>query len=141
MVVMMIFHVDPSPQDVTSATFGGAAMTQIHEITGVNTSVEMWGILDADLPAGEPVRVTVDDTPVLLYRDGQGIYAINAVCAHAGGPLDEGAVEGVCVTCPWHASVFDLRDGSIVHGPTAFPQAAYETRIQDGQIALRARQT
>ena len=51
LVVMVIFHVDPSPQNVTSATFGGAAMTQIYEVTGVNTGVEMWGILDADMPA------------------------------------------------------------------------------------------
>lgn len=52
MVVMVIFHVDGTPQDVTSATFDGAAMTQIHEITGANTSVEMWGIINANLPAG-----------------------------------------------------------------------------------------
>lgn len=51
LVVMVVFHVDPSPQNVTSATFGGAAMTQIYEVTGVNTGVEMWGILDADMPA------------------------------------------------------------------------------------------
>ncbi|MEQ8955085.1 MAG: hypothetical protein RL120_13220, partial [Gammaproteobacteria bacterium] len=50
MVVMLIFHVDPSPQDVISATFGGSAMTQIHEIASTNTAVEMWGILDANLP-------------------------------------------------------------------------------------------
>ena len=50
MVVMVIFHVDPSPQDVISATFGGGAMTQIYEVNSSNTGVEMWGILDADIP-------------------------------------------------------------------------------------------
>lgn len=52
MVVMVIFHVDGTPQDVTNATFNGANMTQINEIAGVNTAVEMWGILDTNLPAG-----------------------------------------------------------------------------------------
>ncbi|PCJ20256.1 MAG: hypothetical protein COA96_15900 [SAR86 cluster bacterium] len=52
MVVMVIFHVDGTPQNVTDATFDGVSMTQIHEITGANTSVEMWGILDVNLPAG-----------------------------------------------------------------------------------------
>ena len=52
LVVMAIFHVDPSPQDVLSATFGGAAMTQIYEQTSSNTGVEMWGILNADIPSG-----------------------------------------------------------------------------------------
>lgn len=50
MVVMVIFQRDN--QNVTSATFGGAAMTQIHEITGINTGVEMWGILNANIPGG-----------------------------------------------------------------------------------------
>ncbi len=51
MVVMLIWHIDGSPQDVTNATFNGANMTQIAEVAGLNTDVEMWGILDADLPA------------------------------------------------------------------------------------------
>jgi hypothetical protein len=51
MVVMLIWHIDGTPQDVTSATFAGAPMTQIIEIAGGNTAIEMWGILNADLPA------------------------------------------------------------------------------------------
>lgn len=52
MVVMIVWHIDPTPQDVTNATFDGANMTQIYEISGGNTAIEMWGILDTDLPAG-----------------------------------------------------------------------------------------
>ncbi len=51
MVVMVIWHIDGTPQDVTSATFNGTGMTQIKEIAGGNTDIEMWGILDADLPS------------------------------------------------------------------------------------------
>ncbi|NKB33377.1 MAG: DUF11 domain-containing protein [Pseudomonadales bacterium] len=55
MVVMIIWHIDGTPQDVTNATFDGVNMTQIEEITGGNTSIEMWGILDVNLPgAGGP---------------------------------------------------------------------------------------
>jgi hypothetical protein len=52
MVVMIIFTVEGSPQDVISATVGGAAMTQLYEIRGATTGIEMWGILNADLPSG-----------------------------------------------------------------------------------------
>lgn len=94
----------------------------------------------ADLPDLTPQRIEVEGNPVLLYkRDGE-IYAIGAVCAHAGGPLDEGEFEGVCVQCPWHDSVYDLRDGKVVHGPTTYAVPQYEVRIIDGQIALRAGQ-
>jgi uncharacterized repeat protein (TIGR01451 family) len=51
MVVMLIWHIDGTPQDVTSATFDGTAMTQIMEVSGGNTAIEMWGILNTDLPA------------------------------------------------------------------------------------------
>lgn len=93
----------------------------------------------ADLPQRKPTRVTVDDKPVMLYRDGRAIYAIGAACAHAAGPLDEGKVEGTCVQCPWHDSVFDLRDGRVVHGPACQPQPSFDARERNGKIEIRLR--
>jgi nitrite reductase/ring-hydroxylating ferredoxin subunit/uncharacterized membrane protein len=84
-----------------------------------------------------PRRVTVDGAPVLLYRDGDGIHAIGAVCSHAGGPLEEGTFFDHCVECPWHQSVFDLRTGEVVHGPATHAQPAYEARVRDGQVEVR----
>jgi nitrite reductase/ring-hydroxylating ferredoxin subunit/uncharacterized membrane protein len=92
----------------------------------------------AQLVEGQPKRIDVEGTPVLLVRRGSEVYAIGAVCSHAGGPLDEGKFEGVCVQCPWHDSVFDLRDGSVVHGPATYRQPTYEARTVNGQIELRA---
>lgn len=91
----------------------------------------------ADLLEGKPTRVEVDGEAVLLYRENGTTYAIDAVCAHAGGPLDEGEIRDCTVQCPWHDSVFDLRDGRIVHGPTVHAQQAFDVRERDGQIELR----
>jgi nitrite reductase/ring-hydroxylating ferredoxin subunit/uncharacterized membrane protein len=85
----------------------------------------------------EPHRVEVDSAPVLVFRDGDQICAIGAVCSHAGGPLDEGRFEGMCVQCPWHDSVFDLRDGGVRHGPATMAQPRYESRVRNGQVELR----
>jgi nitrite reductase/ring-hydroxylating ferredoxin subunit/uncharacterized membrane protein len=82
-------------------------------------------------------RVEVDETRVIVYRDGDTISAIGAVCSHAGGPLDEGRVEDGCVECPWHHSIFRLRDGSVRHGPATMAQPRYETRIRNGQVELK----
>lgn len=87
---------------------------------------------------GKPRRVEVDGTPVLLLRQGDRIQAIGATCPHLGGPLDEGSIEGGTVTCPWHGSVFSLDDGSLIHGPAMMPVVAYEVRVKDGRIAIRA---
>ncbi len=91
-----------------------------------------------DLSDGTPHRVEADGTPVLLLRQGNRIRAIGATCTHLGGPLDEGPIEGDTVTCPWHGSVFSLDDGTLIHGPAMTPVAAYEVRVQDGRIAIRA---
>ena len=96
-------------------------------------------LAEADLPEATPKRVEAGEVPVLLYRQGQEIWAIAATCTHFGGPLDEGKIEGDTVTCPWHGSVFCLRDGKVLHGPATMPEPAFEVRVQDGRIAVRAR--
>lgn len=85
----------------------------------------------------EARRVEIDGTPVLVYRDVEAVYAIGAVCSHAGGPLEQGTIDGACVECPWHQSVFDMRDGHVVHGPATLGQPSYQARIRDGKIEIR----
>lgn len=91
-----------------------------------------------ELPDGELTRVELENAPVVLLRDGEYVYAASATCTHVGGPLDEGEHEGTCVTCPWHGSVFDLRDGRVVHGPAASAIQAYETQVENGTVQIRA---
>lgn len=92
---------------------------------------------EADLPEREPKRVEVEGAGVLLYREGDRIFAIGSVCSHAGGPLEKGTIHDGCVQCPWHDSVFRLEDGSIVHGPATRPQPFFQARVRDGRIELR----
>ena len=91
----------------------------------------------AHLQRDTPRVVKVDDKDVLIYRHGNEVYAVGKKCAHAGGPLNEGHFKGACVECPWHNSVFDMRGGGIVHGPSTHPQPYFETRIRDGQVEIR----
>ena len=95
---------------------------------------------DADLPEGEPKRVTVGDAPVMVVRTGGGVYALADRCSHRGGPLSDGEIADGCVTCPWHGSVFRLEDGSVERGPAAYPQPALEVRVSGGGVEVRAPQ-
>lgn len=126
-----------------SAWLGGEMVFR-HRV-GVNhakqtTHVDDWTPVMSSmaLQNGVPQRVDVEGDPVLLFRQDEAIYAIGAVCAHAGGPLEEGTFEGVCVTCPWHDSVYDMRDGSVVHGPSTYSVPHYLVREVNGQIEIRA---
>jgi len=94
---------------------------------------------ERDLPGLTPMRVEVDGQGVLLYRKGNDIYAIGAVCSHAGGPLEEGRFSDTCVQCPWHDSVFDLADGSVIHGPATQPQPVFDARIRGDRIEIKLR--
>ncbi|HEX3607026.1 MAG TPA: non-heme iron oxygenase ferredoxin subunit, partial [Candidatus Dormibacteraeota bacterium] len=95
---------------------------------------------EAELGEGRPVCVTADRYDILLYRRDGSVCAIANRCTHAGAPLDEGAVDaGGEVTCPWHGSRFRLRDGAVTRGPATAPQPAFETRIRDGNVEVRAR--
>jgi nitrite reductase/ring-hydroxylating ferredoxin subunit/uncharacterized membrane protein len=93
---------------------------------------------ERELAEGKLTRVQAGSVPVVLLKRGGDIFAIAETCAHAGGPLSEGALEGDDVICPWHASRYSMRTGEIVNGPSCFPQPRFETRIANGQIEVRA---
>lgn len=91
-----------------------------------------------ELVEGTPKRVEIDNGPLVLVRQGDRVLAASATCTHVGGPLDEGEMDGTCVTCPWHGSVFDLVDGQVITGPATTPLHAYETRVHDGKVQVIA---
>jgi nitrite reductase/ring-hydroxylating ferredoxin subunit/uncharacterized membrane protein len=96
---------------------------------------------ESDLVTDTPALANAAGYGVLLYRHAGMVHAIGARCTHAGGPLDEGEVDGdLCVTCPWHGSRFRLADGSVVAGPATAPEPAFEVRVTDGNVEVRLRE-
>jgi nitrite reductase/ring-hydroxylating ferredoxin subunit/uncharacterized membrane protein len=91
-----------------------------------------------ELPEHTLRRVTANGIPVLLLRRGERIYAIAETCSHLGGPLVEGKYEDLSVICPRHGSRFALESGEVLNGPSTYPQPCFETRVQQGQIEVRA---
>jgi nitrite reductase/ring-hydroxylating ferredoxin subunit/uncharacterized membrane protein len=94
-----------------------------------------------DLLENEPRRVDYKGLPIVLVRQGAQIYALYERCAHMGGPLADGSLEDASIRCPWHGSRFSLQDGQVLEGPATNPQPCFETRILEGRIQLRARET
>lgn len=91
----------------------------------------------AQLQQGRPTRVVVGDTPVLLLRDGELVFAIHDRCSHRGCSLSEGELEGQEIICACHGSRFSLRDGSLKAGPATSPQPTFQVRDRDGVIEVR----
>jgi nitrite reductase/ring-hydroxylating ferredoxin subunit/uncharacterized membrane protein len=94
---------------------------------------------DASLGEGEARCVEAGGAAVMVVRREGALYALSNRCSHRGGPLHEGELGDGTITCPWHSSVFDLRDGALVHGPAAYPQPAWDVRVRDDRIEVRRR--
>lgn len=89
----------------------------------------LWQALDVtELPEGVPTKAMAGDEPIVLVRWGESVLGLHAVCAHAGGPLDEGKVVDGDIQCPWHGSRFRMSDGRVTGGPAVFDQPRYEVR-------------
>jgi nitrite reductase/ring-hydroxylating ferredoxin subunit/uncharacterized membrane protein len=106
---------------VSRHAFRGAGTKWIKLDTGALTDL-------AQLPEATPTKMKAGINDLVVVRIGDTVHAMHAVCAHAGGPLDQGIVVEGCIECPWHASRFRLTDGHAVQGPTVYDQPSYELR-------------
>ncbi|MEJ7786246.1 MAG: Rieske (2Fe-2S) protein [Solirubrobacteraceae bacterium] len=112
---------------------------------GVNQTVfdsepaDWTAVLDASmLVENRPTAALAGELPLVIVQRNGTVHALADRCAHRGGPLHEGDLEGDCISCPWHGTRFRLDDGSVQRGPSAYPQPVYEARVHDGRIEVRA---
>lgn len=83
-----------------------------------------------DLKEGELLKVEAGGLSIVLALVNERVYAIDAVCTHEGGPLEEGKLEGHNLTCPWHYAVFDVRNGNVSD------QTVWATNLQSYQVKV-----
>src|SRR5438874_1530079 len=89
----------PRPRQVCASTLAGVA-----------AGFEVVARVD-QLKDGEMMLVNVASRELLLARVGDEFLAVDSVCTHAMGYLDEGSLEGCEIVCPLHSGRFDLRTG------------------------------
>jgi nitrite reductase/ring-hydroxylating ferredoxin subunit len=66
-----------------------------------------------DLKEGNMLKVEANGKQIVLSMVEGKVYAIDEICTHEGGPLDEGELNGYDLKCPWHYAVFDVRNGKV----------------------------
>ena len=67
-----------------------------------------------DIPENRMKTFSVKGKAVLVARTENKIYAASDICPHMKARLSRGTLQGTIVTCPRHASRFDLKDGHVV---------------------------
>ncbi len=86
------------------------------------------------IPPGTTLKVSLGNDPVLLCNVEGEIYAIEDVCTHDGGELDQGELEGNRIMCPRHGAYFDVTTGTALTLPAILPVPTYRVRMEGDDI-------
>jgi nitrite reductase/ring-hydroxylating ferredoxin subunit len=88
------------------------------------------------LPPGCAAEVTVAGQTIALFNVNGTFHALAGRCPHRGGPLGQGFLEGLQVSCPWHNWTFDVTTGANVASPDlGVPR--YEVKVENGQVCVK----
>ena len=90
----------------------------------------------ADVAPGQVKVYEVQGRRIALCNVDGTFYAIDDVCTHDGGPLDQGELVGHQIECPRHGARFDVRSGRVLALPAVMPVRSYPVRVEDGVVKV-----
>lgn len=88
-----------------------------------------------DLAPGQGKTVVARKREIALFNVEGIFHAIDNGCLHRGGPLAEGQLTGIVVTCPWHDWRFDVTTGAVVRNPE-MGVARYNVQIRGDAVFI-----
>ena len=91
----------------------------------------------ADIKAGELTSFEVDGSRIAVANANGQLFAIDETCTHEQCSIvEEGALDGVVVTCGCHGAQFDVRTGQVLAPPALEPVKSYPVRVEAGDIII-----
>jgi 3-phenylpropionate/trans-cinnamate dioxygenase ferredoxin subunit len=101
------------------------------------TSTEFVTLAETSEVAPGQVKVyEVQGRRIALCNVDGTFYAIDDVCTHDGGPLDQGELDGHQIECPRHGARFDVRSGRALALPAVMPVRSYPVLVEDGVVKV-----
>lgn len=85
---------------------------------------------------GHATAIDVRGTRLAICNAGDGFYAIDDLCTHDGGALDQGLLDDHQIECPRHGARFDIVTGKVMALPAVRPVRSYPTRVVDGLVEV-----
>src|SRR6059058_5542225 len=90
----------------------------------------------SDTPPGTITLHEVAGKRIALCNVNGRFYAIDDVCTHDGGSLDQGELEGSLVECPRHGAKFDVTTGRAVVLPAVRPVKTYPVEVDGDEVKV-----
>ena len=91
----------------------------------------------SETPAGTISVHQVGDLRIALCNVNGRFYAIDDVCTHDGGPLDQGELQGQLVECPRHGAKFNVETGAAVVLPAVRPVKTYKVQVEGDDVQVQ----
>jgi 3-phenylpropionate/trans-cinnamate dioxygenase ferredoxin subunit len=91
---------------------------------------------DDEIAEGAVKVVEAGGRRIALCKFDGSVYAIDDVCTHDRGPLDQGELIGAEIECPRHGARFDVTTGRATRLPAIQPVRTYPVRVENGAIVL-----
>ena len=80
-----------------------------------------------DIPDSRAVTKCLAGERVAVFRQGDRLSAVSAVCQHQNGPLGEGRIVRGCIVCPWHGYEYVPETGA---SPPPFTERVPTFRVR-----------
>lgn len=90
----------------------------------------------SDIAPGTAKPFHVDGNDVLICNVDGSFYAIEDVCTHDGGILDQGTLEGRCIVCPRHGARFDVETGAALTLPAVLPVQTFQVSVEGDVVSV-----
>jgi 3-phenylpropionate/trans-cinnamate dioxygenase ferredoxin subunit len=90
----------------------------------------------SEIPDPGKKLVEVDERLVVVIHNAGKFYAIDDVCTHDGGPLDQGELQENLVECPRHGAKFDVTTGRAVVLPAVRPVKTYPVEVDGDDVKV-----
>ena len=90
----------------------------------------------SEVPPERVALFAVGDHEVAVCNVGGAFYAIDNLCTHDGGPLEQGELEGDEIECPRHGARFDVRTGAATQLPAFEPVQRHAVRVEGENLQV-----
>jgi 3-phenylpropionate/trans-cinnamate dioxygenase ferredoxin subunit len=90
----------------------------------------------AEVAADKGLQVKIGGVDVAIFRVGETLYALEAICPHAEAYLAEGFVDEDRIECPLHQAQFHIPTGKCLGAPADRDLATYPVKIEGNDVLV-----
>jgi len=91
----------------------------------------------SDVPLGTVRVYGLNGRQIAVCNVDGTFYAIDDICTHDGGSLDQGELQGDQIECPRHGARFDVTSGRAITLPAVMPVKSYPVQVEGDEIRVQ----